>query len=90
MGLKFFSRVAIALAIVLIAVVILEFMLLTLYVKEQEGDPYREGDVIKATQEPIVAGIRGLEVATENNNFTSSAKESNSKKEEVIDVPTKR
>lgn len=84
MGLKFFSRVAIALAIVLIAVVILEFMLLTLYVKEQEGD------VIKATQEPIVAGIRGLEVATENNNFASSAKESNSKKEEVIDVPTKR
>lgn len=84
MGLKFFSRVAIALAIVLIAVVILEFMLLTLYVKEQEGD------VIKATQEPIVAGIRGLEVATENNNFASSAKESNYKKEEVIDVPTKR
>ena len=84
MGLKFFSRVAIALAIVLIAVVILEFMLLTLYVKEQEGD------VTKATQEPIVAGIRGLEVATENNNFASSAKESNSKKEEVIDVPTKR
>lgn len=84
MGLKFFCRVAIALAIVLIAVVILEFMLLTLYVKEQEGD------VIKATQEPIVAGIRGLEVATENNNFASSAKESNSKKEEVIDVPTKR
>lgn len=86
MGLKFFSRVAIALAIVLIAVVILEFMLLTLYVKEQEGG------VIKATQEPIVAGIRGLEVATENNNinFASSAKESNSKKEEVIDVPTKR
>lgn len=84
MGLKFFSRVAIALAIVLIAVVILEFMLPTLYVKEQEGD------VIKETQEPIVAGIRGLEVATENNNFASSAKESNSKKEEVIDVPTKR
>lgn len=84
MGLKFFSRVAIALAIVLIAVVILEFMLPTLYVKEEEGD------VIKATQEPIVAGIRGLEVATENNNFVSSAKESNSKKEEVIDVPTKR
>lgn len=84
MGLKFFSRVVIALAIVLIAVVILEFMLLTLYVKEQEGD------VIKARQEPIVAGIRGLEVATENNNFASSAKKSNSKKEEVIDVPTKR
>ena len=84
MGLKFFCRVAIALAIVLIAVVILEFMLLTLYVKEQEGD------VIKATQEPIVAGIRGLEVATENNNFASSAKESHSKKKEVIDVPTKR
>lgn len=84
MGLKFFCRVAIALAIVLIAVVILEFMLLTLYVKEQEGD------VLKATQEPIVAGIRGLEVATENNNFASSAKESHSKKEEVIDVPTKR
>lgn len=84
MGLKFFSRVAIALAIVLIAVVLLEFMLPTLYVKEQEGD------VIKATQEPIVSGIRGLEVATENNNFASSAKESNSKKEEVIDVPTKR
>lgn len=83
MGLKFFCRVAVALAIVLIAVVILEFMLLTLYVKEQE-------DVIKATQEPIIAGIRGLEVATENNNFTSSAKESNSKKEEEIDVPTKR
>lgn len=84
MGLKFFCRVAIALAIVLIAVVVLEFMLLTLYVKEQEGD------VIKATQEPIVAGIRGLEVATENNNFASSAKESHSKKKEVIDVPTKR
>lgn len=84
MGLKFFCRVAIALAIVLIAVVILEFMLLTLYVKEQEGD------VLKATQEPIVAGIRGLEVATENNNFASSAKESHSKKKEVIDVPTKR
>lgn len=83
MGLKFFCRVAVALAIVLIAVVILEFMLLTLYVKEQE-------DVIKATQEPIIAGIRGLEVATENNNFASSAKESNSKKEEEIDVPTKR
>ena len=86
MGLKFFCRVAIALAIVLIAVVILEFMLLTLYVKEQEGDL----DVLKATQEPIVAGIRGLEVATENNNFASSAKESHSKKKEVIDVPTKR
>lgn len=84
MGLKFFCRVAIALAMVLIAVVILEFMLLTLYVKEQEGD------VLKATQEPIVAGIRGLEVATENNNFASSAKESHSKKKEVIDVPTKR
>lgn len=84
MGLKFFCRVAIALAIVLIAVVILEFMLLTLYVKEQEGN------VLKATQEPIVAGIRGLEVATENNNFASSAKESHSKKKEVIDVPTKR
>lgn len=84
MGLKFFCRVAIALAIVLIAVVILEFMLLTLYVKEQEGD------VLKATQEPIVAGIRGLEVATENNNFASSAKESHSKKKEVIDVLTKR
>lgn len=84
MGLKFFCRVAIALAIVLIAVVVLEFMLLTLYVKEQEGD------VLKATQEPIVAGIRGLEVATENNNFASSAKESHSKKKEVIDVPTKR
>ena len=84
MGLKFFCRVAIALAIVLIAVVILEFMLLTLYVKEQEGD------VLKATQEPIVAGIRGLEIATENNNFASSAKESHSKKKEVIDVPTKR
>lgn len=84
MGLKFFCRVAIALAIVLIAVVILEFMLLTLYVKEQEGD------VLKATQEPIVAGIRGREVATENNNFASSAKESHSKKEEVLDVPTKR
>ena len=83
MGLKFFSRVAIALAIVLIAVVILEFMLPTLYVNEQE-------DVIEATQEPIVAGIRGLGVATENDNFASSAKESNSKKEEVIDVPTKR
>ena len=84
MGLKFFSRVAIALAIILIAVVILEFMLLTLYVKEQEED------VLKATQEPIVAGIRGLEVATENNNFASSTKESHSKKKEVIDVPTKR
>ena len=73
MGFKFFSRILIALGIVLVAVVVVEFTLLTFYVKE------RDGSVIKAEQVSIVATERtevGVKVVKENNeNFTPAGKE---------------
>lgn len=38
MGFKFFSKIAVALGIVLVLVVLLEFVLLTSYVKETDAD----------------------------------------------------
>ena len=90
MGFRIFSKIVIALGVVLVAVVILEFMLLTLYVKEQDVD------VVKATLGAIVAASRNYEglvkfVNRENSeNFTPSRKESKAEREQFKHGETQR
>lgn len=75
MGFRIFSKIVIILGVVLVLVVIVEFMLLSLYVKEQDAD------VVKSTQLSIPAAGKpvGLfkPVRENSKNFTPSKKESN-------------
>jgi len=76
MAFKIFSRVVISLGVVLVVVVILEFMLLTLCVKEQEI-PAKDANVVKATQGSIAAAntVNGfVKLVDENSPLSKESK----------------
>ena len=86
MGFRIFSKIVIILGVVLVLVVIVEFMLLSLY--EQDAD------VVKSTQLsfPAAGKLDGLfkRVKENSKNFTPSKKESNTAKYQVKSEDAKR
>jgi len=89
MAFKIFSRVVISLGVVLVVVVIVEFMLLTLYVKEQEI-PAKDANVVKATQGSIAAAntVNGFVKLVEETSLLS--KESKAATKQIKHRVTKR
>ena len=89
MGFRIFSKIVILLGVVLVLVVIVEFMLLSLYVKEQDAA------VVKSTQRSMSHGVGKLDglikpVRENSNDFTPAKKESNTGKYQVKSEDTKR
>lgn len=85
MGFKLFSKIAVALGVVLVIVVLLEFLLLTFYVKESDSD-FPKAVESASRFDRIINHV----TKDSGNISTSSNKESKPEREQVSYKPTKR